>query len=489
MKILLLLFLSFVTSFASNKQKINFSDYFNDQTMRIDYYHTGNAKFDLITLDKIYTYGIWAGSTTNLIDAFNNGAYYAKIYDMISDSLIYSKGFNSYYFEYQTSTDAIRGKKKTFQESILIPTPKEKIKLVFEKRSRENKLEQLAEFIIDPESVDVIRKKISGDNIKIIHGKLNGSPHNKVDIAILSEGYTKTEYNKFKNDFNRFMNVFLNKEPYKKVNDKFNFYGVFKPSAESGVDEPRAGKYKSTVLSCTFNSLGSARYLLTEDNKAMRNLAEHVPYDAIYIMVNSKRYGGGGIYNQFCTFTTNNKWSKYIFLHEFGHSFTGLADEYYTSDVAYSDFYPQSVEPVEPNITALLNKPHVKWDSLLTPGIVIPTPWGKEKYDSLDLSWQRLRRKLNNQIAKLTKQNAPRDSITIIKNMFNKLDKEHSAKIDSFLHKSKYAGKVGAFEGAGYASKGLYRPMLDCIMFSKGDKPFCNVCASAIKSMINFYSK
>jgi len=489
MKVLLFLFISLVTSFPHNKQIIKFSDYFNDQTMRIDYYHTGNAKFDLITLDKIIVCGTWAGSITNLIDTFNNGAYYAKVYDLKSDSLIYSKGFNSYYFEYQTSSEAIKGKKKTFQESILIPTPKEKIKLVFEKRNKKNKLEQLAEFIIDPESMDIIQKKTLNDDVKIIKGKVGGSPHKKVDIAILSEGYTKTEFNKFKSDFNKFMNVFLNKEPYKTEKDKFNFYGIFKPSAESGVDEPKAGKYKSTVLNCTFNSLGSARYLLTEDNKAMRNLAEHVPYDAIYIMVNSKRYGGGGIYNQFCTFTTNNKWSEYVFLHEFGHSFSGLADEYYTSDVVYSDFYPKGVEPVEPNITALLNKPHVKWDSLLTPGIAIPTPWNKDEYDSLDLSWQRLRRKLNNQAANLTKRNASPDSVAIIKKMFNKLDKEHAAKIDSFLHKSRYAGKVGAFEGAGYASKGLYRPMLDCIMFSKGDKPFCDICSKAIKSMINFYSE
>ncbi|MEJ2614144.1 MAG: M64 family metallopeptidase [Ignavibacteriaceae bacterium] len=247
--------------------------------------------------------------------------------------------------------------------------------------------------------------------------------------------------------------------------------------------------YKNTVLNSTFNSLGSERYLLTEDNKVMRNMAAHVPYDAIYIMVNHKRYGGGGIYNFFCTFISDNQWSSYIFLHEFGHSFAGLADEYYTSDVAYNDFYPKGIEPVEPNITALLNSPKVKWKNLITPGIQIPTPWEKAEYDSVDLKWQAKRRELNNKIAELKKKKAPQEQIKKAEEEYNQKDKMHANWVDSYLSESKYAGKVGAFEGAGYASKGLYRPMLDCIMFSKGAKPFCKVCEEAIIKVINFYSE
>jgi len=144
---------------------------------------------------------------------------------------------------------------------------------------------------------------------------------------------------------------------------------VYKPSEDSGVDEPGANIYRNTVMNCTFNSLGSDRYLLTEDNKAVRDLAAFVPYDALYIMVNHSRYGGGGIYNLYCTFTTGNQYKDFLFIHEFGHSFAGLADEYYTSSTAYNDFYPRGVEPVELNITALTDPQNVKWKNHLTPGI------------------------------------------------------------------------------------------------------------------------
>ncbi|MEE9448539.1 MAG: M64 family metallopeptidase, partial [Ignavibacteriaceae bacterium] len=215
----------------------------------------------------------------------------------------------------------------------------------------------------------------------------------------------------------------------------------------------------------------------------------HVPYDALYIMVNHSRYGGGGIYNLYCTFTTGNQYKDFLFIHEFGHSFTGLADEYYTSSTAYNDFYPRGVEPVEPNITALINPQNLKWEKLLTPGIGIPTPWEKADYDSMDLRWQSGRREMNNKIAELKRNKSHFLEIEKAEKEYAQKDKEHSELVDSYLKGSRYHGQVGVFEGAGYSSKGLYRPMLDCIMFSKGDKPFCTVCNGAIVKVINHYSE
>ncbi len=466
----------------------SFSDYFNDQTMRIDYYHTGNSKTELVTIDHIYTYGIWAGSLNNLIDNFNNGAYYYKIYDDGSGKLIYSKGFDSYFKEYQTSGDAINGIQKTFQESAVIPAPKSKIKFSIEKRDKENKLQEIYSTIIDPADIYISAEAVDNEGVKVYKQHYSGDPHTKVDVVIIGEGYTKDEQSKFQKDLKHFTDLFMNQEPYKDLSNKFNVYGVYKASVESGCDNPGAGIYKNTVLSTTYYSLGSERYILTEDNKAMRDIAANVPYDAIYIMINESRYGGGGIYNFYCTFITDNQFSDYIFLHEFGHSFSGLADEYYTSDVAYNDFYPKGIEPVEPNITRLLDKNNLKWKDLATTGIEIPTPWEKEEYDKFDLAWQKVRRELNQKIADLIRKGAPEDIIDSLKAKYNKLDKEHSDEVDQYLHKSKYWGMAGAFEGAGYSSKGMYRPMLDCIMFSKGTKPFCKVCAEHIKKVIQHYT-
>ncbi len=373
----------------------NFDKYFTDRTMRIDYFHIGDAIEEFITLDKVYQYGIWAGSKVNLIDNFNNGRYYVKIFDAESQELIFSKGFDSYFGEYKSSQDAIDRINRTYNESALIPYPQNVIIFSIEKRDRNNNLFQIFTEYIDPADVAIIRDEIKDRTVSVYESDKNGDPHARVDIAILGEGYTLDDKRKFEEDLKYFTDVFFRQSPYNFYEDKFNIYGVFKPSEDSGVDEPRANIYKNTVMNCTFNSLGSERYLLTEDNKAVRDLAAQVPYDALYIMVNHNRYGGGGIYNLYCTFTSGNQYKDYLFIHEFGHSFTGLADEYYTSSTAYNDFYPRGIEPVETNITALTEPKHVKWAEFLTPGIEIPTPWEKADYDSIDLQWQSERTVMN----------------------------------------------------------------------------------------------
>jgi hypothetical protein len=466
-----------------------FDNYFEDATMRVDYYHIGDSDSEIFTIDHIYKQGIWAGSRKNLMDKFNNGAYYYKVYDEKSGTLIFSKGFDSYFKEYQTSGKAHEGIKRTYHESALIPYPKSKIVLAVEKRDSQNKLKEISRTGIDPENISIIKDGLFDESVEVTKSLFSGDPHSKLDVVIVAEGYTVQQRDKYLKGLNRFTEIFLKPEPYSSLKDNFNIYGVFKPSKESGVDEPRAGIYKSTTLNATFNSLGSERYLLTEDNKILRDLAAYVPYDAIYIMVNHHRYGGGGIYNWNCTFTTDNQFDEYLFIHEFGHSFAGLADEYYTSGTAYDSFYKPDVEPVEPNITALMNKDNVKWMELLSEGIELPTPWEKADYDKMGAEWWEERQMLNAKTSELKRTGAPQEEILEAEQNYAKRDKEESDKVDNYLRSSKYWNKVGAFEGAGYMATGLYRPMIDCIMFSKGDKPFCKVCEKAIADVINHYAE
>lgn len=469
--------------------QVKFDDFFIDQTFRIDYYHTGDAKSELVTIDHLYRYGIWAGSRTHLLDNFNNGRYYAKVYDIENGTIIFSRGFDSYFGEYKTSDQALHGIPRTYHESILMPVPRKKVRVVLEVRDRNNQLKEFFNSTIDPEDVGVIHENFNDRNIKVMNSHISGDPHSRVDMAILGEGYSVDEEDKFKADLKQFTQVFLNHPPYKFIMDRFNIYGVYKPSMESGVDEPDAGIFKSSALNATFNSLGSERYLLTEDNKTMRDLAARVPYDAIVVMVNHSRYGGGGIYNLFCTFTADNQWHEYLFLHEFGHSFAGLADEYYTSDVAYNEFYPLGVEPVESNITTLLDPKNVKWKNLIKKDIAIPTPWEKADYDARDLAWQKIRRQMNKNIVEMKRNHAPYTEIKKVQDEYDTQDRAHANELDDYLKKSKYTNMVGAFEGAGYAAQGLYRPMLDCIMFSKGTKPFCKVCEQGVLRVVEHYTE
>lgn len=470
------------------QESVNFDDYFVDKTMRIDYFHSGGAQKEWITVDQVYQQGIWAGSRRNLIDSFNNGRYYFKIFDSSSGKLIFSKGFDSYFGEYRTTTRALEGRKRTYHESAIIPFPKRKITFAVESRNRENNLQPLFSQVIDPSSVSIIKENLKS-GVRVFELMKSGDPHLKVDVAVIAEGYTAGEVEKFERDLRRFAKVFFDFEPYKSNKDRFNVYGVFQASQDSGCDEPRRGIFKNTALNSTFNSLGSERYLLTEDNKSLRDIAAHVPYDALFIMVNQERYGGGGIYNLYCTFTVDNQWWEYLFLHEFGHHFAGLADEYYTSSVAYNEFYPRGIEPLEANITALLDPSHLKWKDLLTPGIEIPTPWEKEGFDRMDKAYQKIRGEFNDKIARMKREGAPAAEVQKVEKESERLSREHAEKVDDYLAKSRFYGKVGVFEGAGYSAQGLYRPMLDCLMFTKGKKPFCKVCERAVIQVIKHYSE
>jgi hypothetical protein len=432
-----------------SQNQVNFDDYFIDNTMRIDYYHMADKTTEFISIDKMYQQGTWAGSLNSLIDPFNNGNYSIKIYDDDSDTLIFSRGFNSYCGEYMTTNMAANGIKRTFHETALIPFPKKKIKFTVERRDRKNQLNPVFSQTIDPQSIDISKESLT-QGVTVFETVKNGDPHQKVDLAFIAEGYTKTEKVKFKQDLQRMTTEFFNQEPYKSHKNDFNIYGVFKASQESGPDEPGNGISRNTVVDASFNALGLRRYMLTEANRALRDIAAHVPYDAVIIMVNSQRYGGGGIYNSFCIFSCDNQWSAYLLLHEFGHSFAGLADEYYSSAVVYNEFYPKGIEPTEPNITALLDKNNVKWKHLVKEGTPIPTPWGKEVYDNS-----------------------------------NKKNKAAYIKAKALELKD----TVGAFEGAGYAARGLYRPMVNCIMFSKAKIPYCKVCEEAVVRMIEYYIK
>jgi len=333
---------------------------------------------------------------------------------------------------------------------------------------------------IDPNDYHIANELPKPTGIRVVPVLKNGNPHQKVDIVFLAEGYTEEEFDLFRNDLKERTKLLFSVEPYLSYKKYFNISGVFCPSADSGVDEPRRSIYRRTCLNASFNALNLSRYLLTEDNRTLRNLAGQIPYDAIFIMVNSKRYGGGGIYNQYAVFTAHSPANELVFVHEFGHSFAGLADEYYTSDVAYNDFYPKGVEPTEPNITALLDSSLLKWPNEVAPGKAIPTDWNKDYYDSLSNRRQSLRRRLR----QLQFSSEFPDSQKEMKDEMDRLDQQ----LNTFICTHPLKDKTAFFEGAGYASRGLYRPMLNCMMFSNHEKRFCKVCAHAISKMIQFYT-
>lgn len=455
-RLLIFLFIFFISTSYGGKGigEVKFDDYFVSKTMRIDLYQTGTKTKEIISLDKIKEEPIWAGSLVNLIDEMNLGHHIARVYDLETGKLIYSRGFSSVFAEWQTTDEAAEEIYRTFSISVLIPYPKNRIRFTISSRNKDFDFVEVFSTEIDPNSRFINREK-PDINYKPKAFWESGPPNIKLDILILPEGYTKSSMKNFKKDLKRLANFLLSTSPFRENKDKINIWYLEVPSAESGIDNPREGVFVNTTFDLSFNTFDTDRYVQSPNNKTMRDIAANAPYDQIYILFNSCKYGGGGIFN-FCSCCYNHEeeeekawWPEYVFTHEFGHAFAGLADEYYSSSVAYNEFYPEGVEPPEPNVTALLDLDNLKWKELVEPGIPIPTPWDKDEYDKL----------------------------------FDPKEKEE------FLRKQKYWGKVGAFEGAGYSSEGLYRPFLDCRMFSKSLTEFCPVCSTAIVEMINFYAE
>ena len=405
-----------------------YSRYFTSGALRIDLYHVGNAESEEYILDKIFKEPVWAGNPANLLDTLNLGNYMVRVFDLETSRLIYSAGYCAMFGEWQTTDEAAKVK-RTFEESVIIPFPKHKVQVRIDRRDRENIFHNIYDTVVDPSDYHISTEKRHRD-FRVVNIVDNGDYRKKVDLVIIGDGYTANELHKMRSDAKRLVKVLFDTEPYKSRKRDFNVRLVEAVSAESGVDEPRKGRYRDSALGFSFNAFDIKRYMLSSNNKAIRDAASRAPYDAIIVIVNTGRYGGGGIFNLYAVSSVDNEYSGYVFTHELGHSFAGLADEYYSSKVAYNDMYPRGVEPWEPNITALLDPKHIKWGDLIKPGTPIPTP-----DDSL------------------------------------------------------YDGVVGCFEGAGYAAKGLYRSYRTCRMFAKGLVDFCPVCQRAINKRIDFFTE
>jgi hypothetical protein len=474
---------------GGSPDQVSFDDYFIDQALWIDLYQTGDAKEETATIHTIHQEGIWPETKTGLLFPFEYGHYALKLYDVASNKLIFYRGFDTMFAEYKTTTPALDGVKRVFQRSVRVPFPKRPVLFVVERRDRRHLLHPIFSETIDPADYHIIREPAAAGS-ETYEAKISGDPHDCVDVAFLAEGYTAEDRDKFKSDVDRMAAFLFSIEPYKRMQDRFNIRGVFQPSSERAMDEPRQRSYKKTNLNASFNAFDLDRYMLIEENFRMHEMAARVPYDVIAVLVNSGRYGGGSIAMDYCVTTVDNDRSRQVFVHELGHSFAGLADEYYSSEVAYNDFYPKGVEPLEPNITALLDPANVKWKDLLSPGIGIPTEYGKDKIEALQTERQMNRKVQAAEVAEAKKRDAPETEVKKIQEKYQTAEKAINAKIEDIRKQyAALADKVGVFEGAGYASKGLYRPMMNCIMISNPKDEFCLVCRQAIARMIEFYGR
>ena len=443
------------------------------RTMRVDYDHTGNASEERFAVDRVVLEPLeWPGNPARPIDDTNLGKYFFEVVDRGTNRVLYSRGFASVFGEWQT-TDEAKERFRTFSESLRFPAPAQAVQIVVKKRDAQNAFREVWSTIVDPADmfVDSSRPPSPGPLLEI---EKHGPPAEKIDVLILGDGYTPAERGKFDHDARRLTEILFSVSPYKERRNDFNVWALCPPAEESGISRPSTGIHRRSRIGATYDAFGSERYMLTFENRSFRDVASFAPYEFVEILANSRTYGGGGIFGQYSTVAADSLWAPYLFLHEFGHHFAGLADEYYTSAVAYGPV-TRPVEPWEPNVTALGDPAKLKWRDLVAPGTPLPTPWPKEKFETLSRDYQERRRKIR-------AERAPEEQM-------DALFTEEKGVEARLLGSDTYSGKVGAFEGAMYEAKGYYRPQTDCIMFTRDDVPFCAVCRRAIETVMNLYGR
>lgn len=456
---------------ASGQSAEEFDEHFMATTLRLDYFHTGGMGTEIIALDRVVADGAWAGSFRQLVDDTNLGKYLFEVIEPATGEVLYSRGFASIFGEWET-TSAAATQYATFHESLRFPWPRHPVLVSLKRRDDDGAFREIWLETLDPESDTVNPASLPAAG-RVWTVFQSGPPTEKVDLVLLSEGYSEEEIGKFHADVTRLVGKLFETEPFKSRKSDFNVWAIDLPSPQSGVNRPHVGEYRRTPVSTEFNIFGSERYLLTFDNRRLRDVLSEAPYEFVEILVNERQYGGGGIFNAQATTAVDTEFADYIFVHEFGHHFAGLADEYYTSSVAYETGSAVHPEPWEPNVTALHDPARLKWRDLVQPGTPLPTPWGKERYEQHARSIQERRQELID-------SNAPEPE-------FDALFEEQARIEEELLHAMRYSGRVGAFEGAMYEAHGLYRSETDCIMFTRTDY-FCRVCQRAIERVIDLYS-
>ena len=406
----------------------SFEEFFADKTLRADYLFTGNKKNQSVVLDELKSMEGWAGRRSNLDKLPLSGNGQLTMVDKATGVVIYRTSFSSLFQEWLGENEA-ETLSKGYENTFLMPFPKKETLVTVELFNARHEVSASFTHTVRPD--DILIKKIGQNNVTEHKYLLkSGSPENCIDVVIMAEGYSRGDMQTFYSDAQKACDAIFSHSPFKENKNHFNVVAVASESADSGVSIPRENVWKSTAVSSHFDTFYSDRYLTSSSVNDIHDLLAGIPYEHIIILVNTDTYGGGGIYNSFTLTTAHHSKFEPVVVHEFGHSFGGLADEYAYTD-APSPLYPYDVEPWEQNITTLVDF-ESKWSDMLPKDIVVPTKITSDNYSSTEA--------------------------------------------------------LGVYQGAGYSMKGIYRPVPDCRMRTNEAKAFCPVCQRSLQRLIDFYT-
>ena len=421
-----ILFLLCLIAVASTRAQV-FADHFADKTLRVDYIFNGNASGQAICLDGLSALPTWAGRKHHLAELPLQGNGQIVMRNAASGKTIYTTSFSSLFQEW-LETDEARNVTKGFENTFLLPYPLQPVEIEITLLDPRRNVRASMKHIVHPNDVLIEQK---GNSHITPHKYLlhNDSPEKCIDVAILAEGYTLQEIQTFYEDADIACKSIFDHEPFKSMKKRFNVVAVASPSTDRGVSVPRLNEWKHTAFGSHFSTFYSDRYLTTSRVKAIHDALAGIPYEHIIILANTEEYGGGGIYNSYTLTTAHHPMFRPVVVHEFGHSFGGLADEYFYDNDVMTDTYPLDIEPWEQNISTQVDFA-AKWKDMLSENTPVPTP------------------------AEVS-ENYP----------------------------------TGVYEGGGYSAKGIFRPAENCRMRTNEYPAFCPVCQRALRRIIEFYTE
>lgn len=429
-----------------------FDEVFSNRTLRVDYYRIGNQQRDSV---KLVAYrdnmSCWPGSLTQMLDPFDNGQYRVVMKDNEGKE-IYRLCYNTIFNEY-CSTPAGKDSVVWYEEVLKLPMPKVPVTIVMQERGKDKLFHTQTQWTFEPYKTKLqqptsgpMRIGMAPQQPQVVTLQERGDVHKKIDIVIIPEGYGPEDSTKMMKDFNRFTEALFIHSPFKERRNDFNVWGVKVFGRQSGITDPNRNVHVQSAVGASYNTFGADRYLMTFKMFQLHDCLVNVPCDYIIIMANSNTYGGGAIYNCYAVSSLSNK-AEVVLTHELGHSIGGLADEYVDPNLSYGDMHSLIEEPIEPNITTLVDFAN-KWASMVNSDTPIPTP---------DPS------------ASNRTENVDRSTIIPITTL-------DSANL-----------LLGAYEGAGYHAKGIYRPLPHCMM--RDYAPFCPVCSKRLEAIFDRYIK
>lgn len=407
------------------QETLSFTDYFTGNSMRFDFHHAGNQNEEYYYFDRIIQEGEWAGSKVSLINPFDYGEQQFRIIDEATGKLIYKNNYCTLFNEWQTTPEAA-ATQRSFPESVIFPEPKKNFIIEFlarNKSSKEWEKRYSQQVSVVDYNIHPYERTHEGIDIHI-----GGDIAHSLDIVLLPDGFAMGEKEKFLESCRMWSDALFSYAPFTQNKGRINIRAVWAPSKDSGISIPGKNEWKSTLLCSRFYTFGSERYQMTEEFQKVRDIAANVPYESIFILTNTDKYGGGGIYNFYGLGSAGETGrTGEVYVHEFGHSLMGLGDEYIEKGNTVSALYPEGKEPWEPNLTRFVDF-NGKWEHRIEKDTPIPTT---TEPGSTASDWE-----------------------------------------------------IGAYEGGGYLEKGIYRGWPECMMKALTD--FCPICQDAISRYLDY---